>query len=269
MISINKKKNPFTQPIGRSRNVVGLDVEAGSIAATEVAVNGSVSVSRFGVAPLAAGAVRDGEVHDPALLSDSIKELFASQKFPKDVRVGIANQRVAVRTIRLPRIDDRAELETAIRFAAQDHIPMPLDSAVLDWQVIPSVPGDEDQGVEVVAVAARREMLAGLIEAVESAGLRLVGIDHSSFALIRALRGSDAAAGDDRDHRADRRGRRPRRSPAAASTATWATSQTSPSPARPTASSAACSASGSRASPSRSRRAAGSTSSTRASGSST
>ena len=101
MISINKKKNPFTQPIGRSRNVVGLDVEAGSIAATEVAVNGSVSVSRFGVAPLAAGAVRDGEVHDPALLSDSIKELFASQKFPKDVRVGIANQRVAVRTIRL------------------------------------------------------------------------------------------------------------------------------------------------------------------------
>ena len=193
MISINKKKNPFTQPIGRSRNVVGLDVEAGSIAATEVAVNGSVSVSRFGVAPLAAGAVRDGEVHDPALLSDSIKELFASQKFPKDVRVGIANQRVAVRTIRLPRIDDRAELETAIRFAAQDHIPMPLDSAVLDWQVIPSVPGDEDQGVEVVAVAARREMLAGLIEAVESAGLRLVGIDHSSFALIRALRGSEAA----------------------------------------------------------------------------
>jgi type IV pilus assembly protein PilM len=189
----NKKKNPLTQPLGRTRNVVGLDVEAGSIAATEVAVNGAVSVERFGVAPLAAGAVRDGEVHDAAVLGDAIKELFTGQKFPRDVRIGIANQRVAVRTIRLPLIEDPGELETAVRFAAQDHIPMPLDRAVLDWQVIPSAPGDPGDGIEVVAVAARREMLAGLIEAVNRAGLRLAGIDHSSFALIRALRNASPA----------------------------------------------------------------------------
>jgi type IV pilus assembly protein PilM len=194
----SKKKNLLKQPLRRTRSVVGLDVEAGSIAATEVAVNGAVSVSRFAVAPLAAGAVRDGEVHDPAALGDAIKELFAAQKFPREVRIGIANQRVAVRTIRLPRIEDAAELETAVRFAAQDHIPMPLDHAVLDWQVIPSAPGDPDQGLEVVAVAARREMLAGLIEAVNRAGLRLAGIDHSSFALIRALRGAVQSADAER-----------------------------------------------------------------------
>jgi type IV pilus assembly protein PilM len=189
MISVTKKKNPLTQPIGRQRGLVGIDVEAGSIAATQVQVNGGVSVTRFGVAPLASGAVRDGEVNDPAALGDSMKGLFASQKFPRDVRIGIANQRVAVRTIKLPKIEDRAELETAVRFAAQDHIPMPLDHAVLDWQVIPSAPGDETDGIEVVAVAARREMLATLIDAVQRAGLRLVGIDHSAFALIRALNG--------------------------------------------------------------------------------
>jgi type IV pilus assembly protein PilM len=189
-----KKKNPLTQPLGRSKHVVGLDIEAGSVAATEVHVNGGVSVTRFGVAPLASGAVRDGEVHDPAVLGAAIKDLFASQKFPKDVRIGIANQRVAVRTIHLPQIDDPAELESAIRFAAQDHIPMPLDRAILDWQVIPSAPGDETPGIEVVAVAARREMLASLMEAVHHAGLRLAGIDHSSFALIRALVPSNGAA---------------------------------------------------------------------------
>jgi type IV pilus assembly protein PilM len=192
MISL-KKKNPLTRPIRRSRGVVGLDVEAGSVAATEVTVNGAVSVPRFGVAPLASGAVRDGEVHEPAVLGEAMKELFASQKFPRDVRIGIANQRVAVRTIRLPKIEDSSELETAVRFAAQDHIPMPLDRAVLDWQVIPTAPGDENQGIEVVAVAARREMLASLTEAVDRAGLRLVGIDHSAFALIRALRTTGAA----------------------------------------------------------------------------
>src|SRR5262245_15152440 len=105
-----KKKNPLTQPIGRTRGVAGLDIEAGSVAATAVQVNGAVTVSGYGVAPLAAGAVRDGEVHDPEVLGDAIKELFAAQKLPRDVRVGIANQRVAVRTIRLPKIENDDEL---------------------------------------------------------------------------------------------------------------------------------------------------------------
>ncbi len=132
-------------------------------------------------------------MHDPEALAEAIKELFTNQKFPRDVRIGIANQRVAVRTIALPRIEDRAELETAVRFAAQDHIPMPLDRAVLDWQVIPTAAGQTSEGIEVVAVAARREMLAALMDAVRRAGLRLVGIDHSAFALIRALAGANGA----------------------------------------------------------------------------
>ena len=80
---------------------------------------------------------------------------------------------------------------------------MPLDRAILDWQVIPPAPGRGGEGVEVVAVAARRDMLSVLMEAVRRAGLRLVGIDHSSFALIRALKGSERRRGAP-----DRRGRR-------------------------------------------------------------
>ena len=67
---------------------------------------------------------------------------------------------------------------------------MPLDRAVLDWQIVPSPPnpdGTPTTTVEVVAVAARREMLEPAVEAINRAGLRLVGIDHSAFALIRAL----------------------------------------------------------------------------------
>ena len=36
---------------------------------------------------------------------------------------------------------------------------MPLDQAVLDWQVIPPQPGIESRDLEVVVVAARRDML--------------------------------------------------------------------------------------------------------------
>ncbi|MDX6584244.1 MAG: type pilus assembly protein PilM [Solirubrobacterales bacterium] len=192
MISIKKKS--LMQPRHRAEQAVGLDIEAGSVAATELSVNGAVSVQGFGVAALPAGAVRDGEVHDAEVVGAALKELFAAHKLPREVRIGIANQRVAVRTIRLPQIDNRDELASAVRFAAQDHIPMPLDRAVLDWQLIPKAPEDETPGLEVVAVAARREMLETLLDAVNHAGLRPVGIDHSSFALIRALAGKSVPA---------------------------------------------------------------------------
>ena len=174
----------------KTKAVVGLDLEAGSVAAAEAAPNGQSAVGKFGVLPLGAGLFREGEVSDPEVLGDALKELFSKNKLSKAVRVGIASQRVAVRSLRLPHIEDASELETAIRFQAQDHIPMPLEQAVLDWQVVGHSAGaNGERQIDVVAVAARRDMLAGLIQALNRAGLRPVGVDLSAFAMIRALAG--------------------------------------------------------------------------------
>jgi type IV pilus assembly protein PilM len=173
---------------GKTKAIVGLDVEAGSVAAAEVATNGHSAVGKFGILPLGAGVFREGEVADPEALGDALKELFAKNKLSKSVRVGIASQRVAVRTLRLPQIEDAAELETAIRFQAQDHIPMPLEQAVLDWQVVGHSNGENgEHHIDVVVVAARRDMLGGLMSALNRAGLRPEGIDLSAFGMIRAL----------------------------------------------------------------------------------
>ncbi|OLE38388.1 MAG: hypothetical protein AUG48_01815 [Actinobacteria bacterium 13_1_20CM_3_68_9] len=178
----------------KTRALVGLDVEAGSVAATEVASNGDSAVTRFGMAPLDAGTFSEGEVSDPDALGESLKELFSRNKLSKTVRVGLASQRVAVRTLRLPLIEDKGELETAIRFQAQDHIPMPLEQAVMDWQVVGHATGENgERQVDVVAVAARRDMLGGLMRALGRAGLRLVGIDLSAFGMIRALSDESSA----------------------------------------------------------------------------
>lgn len=169
-------------------SIVGLDFESGSVAATEVRVNGRTEIVAHGVAEIAAGVFREGEVVDPEALAATLKELFSEHKLSRSVRLGIANQRVAVRTLSLPDIKDRDELETAIRFQAQDHIPMPLDQAVLDWQVIGRATSEAgDPRVDVVAVAARRDMLSQMMEALHGAGLRPTGIDHSAFGMIRAL----------------------------------------------------------------------------------
>ncbi len=196
----------------KNKAVVGLDVEAGSVAATEVVSNGDSAVAKFGMVPLGAGVFSEGEVSDPEALGDTLKELFSSHKLSKTVRVGLANQRVAVRTLRLPLIEDDRELETAIRFQAQDHIPMPLEQAVLDWQVVGHATGQNgERQVDVVAVAARRDMLGGLMQALNRAGLRPVGVDLSAFGMIRALARESYVAR--RPRRLRRCARRPRRRP--------------------------------------------------------
>jgi type IV pilus assembly protein PilM len=176
----------------RNKSLVGLDLEAGSIAATEVRSNGRPTVVGYGVAPLPSGVFHEGEVTDADALADALMTLFSQHKLSRDVRLGIANQRVAVRTLFLPLIESSDELAAAIRFQAQDEIPMPLEQAVLDWEVIGHHAAENgERRIEVVVVAARRDMLTAHLEALQKAGLRPTGIDLSAFGMIRALASGD------------------------------------------------------------------------------
>src|SRR5215218_6889647 len=169
--------------------VVGLEIEADSLAAAEVSVNGAARLGAAGIEPLAAGAFQEGEVTDPDALADALKALFAKHKLSKRVRLGIGNQGVVVRTVRLPAIEDPKELDAAVRFQAQEQMPMPLDQAVLEHQVVGGVPAEEGAPpqIDVVLIAARREMITSFLEPMRRAGLEPVGVDLSAFGMIRAL----------------------------------------------------------------------------------
>jgi type IV pilus assembly protein PilM len=179
--------------------VVGLDIEAGSIAATEVAVNGSARVTASAIGSLEPGAFHEGEVLDPGRLASALKSLFAENKLSKRVRLGIGNQRLVVRTMRLPAIEDPKEMKAAVHFQAQEQMPMPLDQAVLEYQVVGGVAAEEGgpARVDVVVVAARSEMVASFVEPIRRAGLDPVGVDLAAFGMIRALAGTSAESSGD------------------------------------------------------------------------
>ncbi|MGE5282603.1 MAG: type IV pilus assembly protein PilM [Chloroflexota bacterium] len=174
-------------------DVVGLDIEAGSVAAAEVKQNGGAPVAAAAVEPLPPGVFHEGEVVDPDRLAEALKELFGKNKLGKDVRLGIGNQRVIVRTLRLPAIEDPKEMEAAVRFQAQEQIPMPLDQAVLEHQVVGGVQAEEgaQPQLDVVVVAARRDMIRSFLEPIRHAGLQPVGVDLAAFGMIRALAGAE------------------------------------------------------------------------------
>ncbi len=138
--------------------------------------------------PLQAGVFGDGKVVDPDALVAALRDLFSQQDLSKRVRLAVANQSVAFRTVRLPVIEDAGQLRAAVRFQAQEQIPMPLDSAVIDHQVIGGAVSEEGNSqIDVAVVAAREDFVSALVEAARSAGLEPAGVDFAAFGMIRAL----------------------------------------------------------------------------------
>jgi type IV pilus assembly protein PilM len=164
-----------------------VDLEPGFLAAAQVSVNGHLQIERAAAVALAPEVVRDGEVIDAVALSSALSELFGEHKFDRRVRLGIANQRIVIRMLELPPINNQAELAAAVRFQAQDELPMSLDSAVLDYHSLGVHETPAGPRLRVALVAARREMVERLVSAAREAGLRPVGVDLAAFALIRSL----------------------------------------------------------------------------------
>jgi type IV pilus assembly protein PilM len=179
----------FNIKLGRrgGADVVGLDIQPGHVAAVQAHVNGGISVRHAAEAALPADIVREGEVLDEGVLAETLRELFKDGGLDRRVRLGVANQRTVLRTLDLPPVDDRKEIEAAVRFQAQDQVPMPLSNAVLDFHALGIVETPEGPRQRVVLVAAQRDMIQRLLAAVRDAGLRPEGVDLSAFALIRSL----------------------------------------------------------------------------------
>ena len=67
---------------------------------------------------------------------------------------------------------------------------MPLDQAVIDHRVVGGVAAVDEGGppqIDVIVVAARRDMIAASLKPLRDAGLEPVGVDLSAFGMIRAL----------------------------------------------------------------------------------
>ena len=149
--------------------------------------------------------MREGEIVDVGAVTAAIQRLWKELSLKKgEVRVGVASPRVLVRTVDLPVMSEE-DLAGALRFQAQDLIPIPLEEAVLDFQVLEQLPMGEPaadgtppaQIQRVLLAAAHRDLVGSLVAAVRGAGLTVAAVDLVPLALIRPIgrRVSDNGAG--------------------------------------------------------------------------
>jgi type IV pilus assembly protein PilM len=171
------------------KRLVGLKVGGSQLAAARVANNGAAELLQVARVDLPPGVVVSGELRDPDSLANALREFFAKNKLPrKNVRLGIASNRIGVRTFEITGIDDPKQLENAIHFRAQEALPIPLDEAVLDYHVLEERADEEGTKTKrVLLVVAYRELVDRYVDACKKAGIVLSGIDLEAFALLRAL----------------------------------------------------------------------------------
>jgi type IV pilus assembly protein PilM len=174
---------------GRGKKLVGLKIGASQIAAARVVNNGSPQLMQVVREDLDSGIVVGGELRQTEELADQLKKFFRKHGLPRqNVRLGLSNNRIGVRSFEIAGINDEKQLANAVRYRAQETLPIPVEEAVLDFQIL----GErvDEEGVlhrKVLLVVAYRDLIDRYAAACKKAGIRLSGIDLEAFAILRAL----------------------------------------------------------------------------------
>jgi type IV pilus assembly protein PilM len=169
---------------------IGLDIGTSAVRAVELSIDEGrlPAIENFGQVGLHPGCVIAGEVRDRGQLADAIERLWREGRFShRQVKVGVAGLRAIIREIDMPLLSP-AELDSAVRFKADEVIPFSMEDTVLSSKVIAQVANaDGPPMLRVLVGAAHAEVVESVVTAVEEAGLEPISIDLQTAALARAL----------------------------------------------------------------------------------
>lgn len=166
----------------------GVELDTGVIRVVELKGKaGSATLTAAGKIDLPEGAVAEGVVADQEAVTKALQELWSKAGIGKSsVVLGISNQGVLMRLANFPKMPEK-KLAQAVRFQAGEHFPIPLNQMVFDFSVVGEASGENGPLLEVLLVAARRDMLDKSLKALAGAGLQPDVVDTSPLALMRTV----------------------------------------------------------------------------------
>lgn len=165
---------------------IGLDIGASSIKLVQIKVSRKAkSLQNFGIEPLPPGAIVGGALTNPGVVTQAIRSLSKRIHLRgKDVAIATAANSVIIRRLQIPAMEGPA-LAEQMEWEVKQNIPYARDEVIVDWEVL--VPRTPEGQMEVVLVAAKREIIEQYVDAVKAAGLNPVIVDTDAFAMQNAV----------------------------------------------------------------------------------
>jgi type IV pilus assembly protein PilM len=173
--------------LAKKKDVVGLDIGSSSIKLVELdRGKGGFKLQNLGLSPLPPEAIVDGALMDSVTIIDAIRDLVSTTKTKrKDVVTSVSGHSVIVKKITLPFMTE-AELEESIQWEAERYIPFDINDVNIDFHMLGSSSENADL-MDVVLVAAKKDIINDYQSVIVEAGLNPVIIDTDSFALENML----------------------------------------------------------------------------------
>ncbi len=136
------------------------------------------------------GVFEEQRRHDEAGLSEALKRLLARTGAPDVVISALPGEFVVKRLLELP-FNDLRRLNQVVPFALEEHLPFPVDDAVVAFSRV----GRDNGNTLVVAALARKPDLRNHLELLASAGLdpRTVTLSELAIAALMASRRTPTA----------------------------------------------------------------------------
>ncbi|MGA2516850.1 MAG: type IV pilus assembly protein PilM [Thermodesulfobacteriota bacterium] len=173
--------------LGKKKDVIGLDIGSSSVKLVELkeGKNG-YKLQNLAISPLPPEAIVDGALMDSATIIDTIRDVIATSKTKlKDAVTSVSGHSVIVKKISLPLMTE-AELEESIQWEAERYIPFDINDVNIDFQILGTTP-ENPEAMDVVLVAAKKDIINDYISVIMESGLNPVIIDLDSFALENML----------------------------------------------------------------------------------
>jgi len=140
---------------------------------------------KVAITPLLADAIVEGEVMDPGIVSDAIRgALSAAGVKSKSIVTAVGGRDVIIKKIQIERVKEQQAREL-MRWEAEQHVPFDMESVELDFQILD--PDGEGTEMQVLLVAAKRELIDNKLRLLTDAGLTPGIVDVDAFALHNAF----------------------------------------------------------------------------------
>lgn len=173
----------------------GLDIGSYSIKAVQLRkIQDKYQLVALGSAPSTPKGLASEAESDLTALAETIKKLYQEAKVTtKNVISALPEDQVFTRVITLPRLSEE-ELISALKWEAEQYVPIPLSEVTLAHQVIGETTQDTRQKTEVLLVAAPNRLIDKLLKVLKTAGLNPISLETEILAMSRSLVAPDSEA---------------------------------------------------------------------------
>jgi len=168
---------------------VGIDIGTKSIKIVELEKSGNVHELRgsgvIGFKGKNLEAIEDEK--ELGQLAAIIRRLHKEAGITKkEVHVSLPENKVFTRTIRFPMLTDQ-EIESAVKWESEQYIPIPIDEAIVQHQIIERREKATPPEVVVLLVAVQQTFVEKYVKLIQMAGLSPIVFESEMLALTRAL----------------------------------------------------------------------------------